>query len=187
MRPLVAPLALAALAALVPSPSARAVPITGYAFGHVTEDLSADYPNARPPVNFTFGERVTLRYTYDLDPPDPVFPGRQPVTLEIHTGGGFNSTATGLLFSTARGVWPDLRLQTGGDIRSYELLFAGGEGTLTYSLDLPSYVAGFRAAVIRSDFFVPLDFPVPEPSTLVMGGIGGLLALGYAWRRRRAA
>ena len=26
-----------------------------------------------------------------------------------------------------------------------------------------------------------------EPSTLAMGGIGGLLALGYAWRRRRAA
>jgi PEP-CTERM motif len=34
---------------------------------------------------------------------------------------------------------------------------------------------------------LPVIPPVPEPSTLALGGIGGMLALGVAWRRRRAA
>jgi hypothetical protein len=45
MPPRVAPLAFVALAVLVLSRTARAVPITGYAFGHVVEDLSDAFPN----------------------------------------------------------------------------------------------------------------------------------------------
>jgi hypothetical protein len=186
MRPCVAPLAIVALAVLVPSSAARAVPITGYAFGHVVEDLSAAWPHFIPPRTFAFGERVTLRYTYDLDPPDPAWGPRPEVRFEVFTAGGHEQRTDFASSTSVQGDWPDFRLRLAADPWSYDLRFAGGEGTLPYEVDYPNGVAGFRAVVDRTDEFLPVDFPAPEPSTLALGGIGGVLALGYAWRRKRA-
>ena len=185
MRPRLAPLALVALAVLVPSPAARAVPITGYAFGYITKDYSTDYPNALPPRTFTVGERVTLSYTYDADVAG--FPAAKSVAFLVLTGSGFELDVRSPAFGIIQGAWPDLRLAAATPLSTLELRFVNGEGIFSYEVDLPSYVAGFRASVIRTDTFLPVDAPVPEPSTLALGGIGGVLALGYAWRRRRAA
>jgi hypothetical protein len=72
---------------------------------------------------------------------------------------------------------------------------AAGSGVISFDPAGTLYASGltgFNLAPLPTG--APLQFTitggpavVPEPSTLALGGIGGLLALGYAWRRRRAA
>jgi hypothetical protein len=181
MRPRVAPLAFAALAVLVLSPAARAVPITGYAVGTVLREHDArivGFPR------FAVGSPVYVRYTYDLDPATPLpHPFGQPhVRLEFQAGG----ITSGAIFSFTRAVvdGDSLFLEGATNLAGSVLRMDGDSGTFEWSVDLGGPTGGFLAAVTR----VADDstFPTPEPSTLVMGLVGAGL-LGIAWNRRRRA
>jgi hypothetical protein len=178
-------LAAIALLLLLSAP-ARAVPITQYAFGRVVRDQSVDFPNFRPPRTFALGEGVTLRITYDLDPPVSPPGGRATVAFDLLTAGGFESHQGFATGTSVQGAWPDLRLRASLDPWLIDLQYAGGLGSLLYEVDFPNGVVGFRATVQRTDTFLPADSPIPEPSTLALGAIGAGV-LGLAWTRRRRA
>jgi PEP-CTERM motif-containing protein len=50
----------------------------------------------------------------------------------------------------------------------------------------PIFITGVDGQNVAVSVGVVLE-PVPEPSTIVLVGIGGVACLGYAWRRRRRA
>ena len=71
------PFPLLLLLVAVATPPARALPVTGYAIGQVTENRSFSSPGGGPRLyEFTVGEAVYVRFTYDLDPPASPFPDR---------------------------------------------------------------------------------------------------------------
>lgn len=170
---------------LLTAAPASAAPITGYAFGHVTRDLGT---GLGVPRSFAFGEAVTLRYTYDLDPPDPVFGNRPSVAFEVQTGSGLSVSAP---FGTASAVRVDgdfLRVFSALDPRSFDLRLTAGIGTLAFDVDLPLGSWGFVAAVERTETFLPPTMHAPEPSGLLMMLMGsGVLGLAYNNRRRQAS
>ena len=182
------PFPLLLLLVAIATPPARALPVTGYAMGQVTENRSFSSPSGGPaPYEFTVGEAVYVRFTYDLDPPPSPFPDpdRFPLTVDLATGGGFTFRA--LLPTFTRGVenGETLILIALRDPWTVDLRFVGDTGWMVYQRDLGVPGEGFLAALTR----VADDsaFPTPEPSTLVMGLVGvGLLGLA-GMRRRRVA
>jgi hypothetical protein len=124
---------------------------------------------------------VTIRYTYDLTPPDPSWAGRPEIHVEVLTGCGHEQRTAFASVTSVQGAGGDIRLRLAADPWSYDLNLVDAVGTLRYEVDYPNGVAGFRAMVSRMDEFLPVTFPAPP------GGIGGLLALGFAWRRKRSA
>jgi hypothetical protein len=99
------------------------------------------------------------------------------------------------------------------DSLTYEVTLSGTGGSLTLEIEdggsLASYNGGllnsYNGVVNNPDPNAPAtsytltasDPPlsmgslapaaVPEPSTIILAGIGGLMCLGYAWRRRKRA
>ena len=180
------PFPLLLLLVAVAAPPARALPITGYAIGQVTENRSFDSPGGGPrPYEFTVGEAVFVRFTYDLDPPAPPFPGWLPITVDLATGGGFTFRTSFPTFTRGEEDGETLTLVVARDPWTVDLRFVGDTGRMEYARDLGVPGEGFLAALTR----VADDsaFPTPEPSTLVMGLVGvGLLGLAEMRRRRVA-
>lgn len=172
LAPLLLVFALAA-----PGP-ARAVPITVYAFGHVTEDLTV---GQGAPRTFAVGERVTVRCTYDLDPPIPDWGGRPSVEFEVMTSGGYSRLEDFATMSVVHESDGRFRAWSSYDPWLFDLQFIGDGGMLVHEVDLDLMSWGFRAVVSRTDTFLPVTMHAPEPSTMAMALIGG--AIAAAWRR----
>ncbi len=173
------------LLAVVATP-ARAMPITGYAIGQVTENRSFFSPGGGPrPYEFTVGEAVYVRFTYDLDPPAPLFPGWKSVMFDLATGSGFSRQTPLATFTRAEVAGESLYLVASQDPWTVDLRFVGDVGRIDYSRDLGAPTEGFLATLTR----VADDsaFPTPEPSTLSMGLVGvGMLGVAVMRRRRVA-
>lgn len=158
-----------ALVALAPS-TLPAVPITGYAFGQVIQDRSSSSSGGGPnPYHFTVGEAVYVRFTYDLDPPSPLFDGWVHVAFDLHAG-GFSFSAPAATNTRVDLDGETLRLIAGRDPWAITMRLTGDDGTLAYSRDLGAPTEGFFATLTR----VADDsaFPTPEPSGLLSGAIG---------------
>lgn len=173
-------LAAPALILLSLAPDARAILVTGYAIGTVTNNFS-EGPKAYP---FAVGQPIYLRYQYDLDPSLPT--PRVGVLILTDDGLHFEmGTEVGggrMNFATVSGA--NLSLDAEKIDRNVTIRLVGDNGFMTGYREISTLASdGFRADIHRVSG--PEDFPVPEPSTLVSGMIGaGLLGLA-AWRRRR--
>ena len=179
-RPLASALALALVVLLSASP-ARAVMITGYAEGVITDPRSVQTPGLPPPYFFVLGESVSVRYTYDnIHPPIP------RAGFTIATSGGYTFTNHGgliggdvqqgpgsrLLLGSAAGTWAISLSLPGGD----------GPGRLEFHNDRPGFGwESFAAAVTRA----PDPLHAPEPGGLAMGVVGAGLVAFTRWRKRR--
>ena len=162
------------------------MPITGYAIGQVTENLSFASPSSSiRPYMFTPGELVYVEFSYDLERPNPVVPGSPLIAVSLSTAGGFSLSFPSLpppSFAVFRGEGENVSFEVARG-PTYVGIFGS---TIHYSRDLGVPSEGFRGTLTR--LAGPIDIQaVPEPSTLALGGIGGLLAMGYARRRKRIA
>ncbi len=209
MRPLA--LALVVLAATTP---ARAVPITGLVRGTIATNMSEPIRVGMTAYQFTVGESFSLSYTFDSDRAMLVgTPGAtearyeiRPAFFSLTTGGGYEATgaSTGGTFEPARvmvtnGTTDALRLSIGDADGYINLSLSDPTGTALDSLALPSIADLGRFPVASFDFSKERQFgfegfratgapvAVPEPSGLATVGVGTLLSLGYARRRKRAA
>lgn len=62
-----------------------------------------------------------------------------------------------------------------------------GQTISSLGLTLGTYVYTAGSAADADTITLQINpASVPEPSTLISGGLAALLGLGYAWRRRRA-
>ena len=177
-------LTAAALLALTVT-RARAVPVTSYAAGVVTEDRSASSP-FNPVYVFTPGERLWVEFTIDEDPGEHYpFPARLAVNLFTEWGFRVVLKSNNLLPGTSEGTVAD----GGGSLsfaqtdRSIRLSVGPLGGDVEYSRDAGASTQAFAGTL---ESIGVEDMPVPEPGTLTLGAIGagglGLVGLG----RRRA-
>jgi hypothetical protein len=76
-----------------------------------------------------------------------------------------------------------------GQINVYEITFTGADSSATFHFDLyDSVVSGNKARAVFAPFSHDAEVnppPVPEPASLATAGLGVILGLGYAWRRRK--
>ncbi len=135
----------------------------------------------------------------------------RPAFFELTTGGGYKASGeSSQLFEASyatagvtNGPTDSLRLFIGSPAGYIELSFSDPTGTALSSTALPTQeeISRFPGATLHFDaerrggnedfdaIIVPVadasDFPVPEPSTFALGGIGlMILGLGYARGRR---
>ncbi len=131
-----------------------------------------------------------------------------PASFRLTTEGGYNGSgqSSQFTFGEARvtnGLSDRFTLLIGGPGGNIELVFSDPTGTVLSSTALPTLaeIGGFSRASVafsrelrngaesfRADLTPVVDasnFPVPEPSTFALGGIGlAILGLGRARRRR---
>jgi hypothetical protein len=121
----------------VVAPPARAMPITGYAIGRVTENRSFYSPGGGPrPYEFTVGEAVYVRFTYVLDPHAPLFPDWKSVTFDLVTGSGFSRQEPFATFTRVEVAGESLYLVASQDPGAVDLRFVGDIGRIDFSRDL---------------------------------------------------
>jgi hypothetical protein len=214
MRPLA--LALVVLC-LCPASGVRADIVTSLAEGQVTANFSTrwSWPTDTPYYDFTPGESVSLTWTYDPEAVSLVTGTGDQRTytvpsarFQFTTGGGFDSGLSRIygqsMIIVTDGAVDRLTFYIGDGFNHISLRLADPTGSALSSAAIPT------AADIRSFSTLSLMFgrerygadegfvatltpvatstaSVPEPSSLATVGVGTLLALGYAWRRRRTA
>ena len=100
------------------------------------------------------------------------------------------TAATSWIFDTTYEVWIS---RNGADV-SFELRDVTNnmllvDTSFTDSMYLDGTFGLFGEKLKKLNFWDTgiSDQPVPEPSTVVLFGLGGVLMLGYGWRRRKAA
>lgn len=202
-----------ALAVLGPA-QAQAALITGFAQGTITINLSSPMPG-RQVYNFTPGERLFLTFSFDSEGAEFLGGSAtqagyivRPASFWLITEGGYQAGSSLLPFRINNAVVTDgptdaFRLLLGNAFNNVDIRFSDPTGTALSSTALPTLaeinrfpqasVTFYRGSINGDEAFMGIvapvadtsDFPIPEPSTFALGGIGlGILGLGYARRRR---
>ncbi|MBU4273469.1 MAG: hypothetical protein KKE86_08330 [Planctomycetes bacterium] len=120
---------------------------------------------------FTIEDR--LGYTTILNTSSSIFSlGASLVTVDLNTGNGINPDG---IKSTASGDWNNLDLAFISDLSSIPLH--------SFSLDNTTDWIAPTSLRLNVDIIV-----IPEPATIIIWSLLGLVAVGYGvWRRKRAA